>query len=293
MEWIRLDVNVLDDPKIVQAFASGGLEAVILYVWGLTYAGKHETDGWIFEAALNAVPFLRKTKKVPQALIDAGLWERTATGYQIHGWAARQPTKEQNEERRRIDRERKADWRERARTRGLSRGTKGGTPGGTPTGQDVGLTPESRSYGTLRDSTGPEDPGTDVLTSGLVGEGSGENPDAFDESEIDDRIQVKFGDVLTPDQVYNLGRLCRSNRLFLDLWPGTFEGQTLAVVTESLIRARSRDLSEVTHPRAWLEALMAEVQTELDAVSAPTSVENPPETVTESGGKRARKRRAS
>lgn len=83
MDWVRVDVDFFDHPKIL------GLpeRAQILYLRGLLYCGKHETD-WVVPTA-----FCARSKAKP--LVDAGVWDVVDGGWHIHNAEERQPGIEQ------------------------------------------------------------------------------------------------------------------------------------------------------------------------------------------------------
>jgi hypothetical protein len=241
--WIKLSTSWADDPKILQA----GPEASLLYLEGLAYAGRHNTGGHVPAAVVPLFPFPASSKAKTIAagrLVEAGLWTENGTGYSIASWD-RWQTIESRADPTAADRMRR--YRQRKRLRD---------------GTDHELRNESYVEESREDQS-RADLDLDLDLSSTVGVdpegGSGGEPDVFDTIDLDGQIDERFGAVLTPDQRHNLGRLCRSNRAFLDVWPGMFEGQDKAVVTEALMRARNRDVGDVGNPRAWLEALLGEV----------------------------------
>jgi hypothetical protein len=269
MDWVRLDVGFWRHPKVV----SVGMDGAVLYLWGLTYAGEYETDGFLTDAIVEACPpfVTKKPRKVAAALVAGGLWEQVAGGFQIHDWSDRQPTKAKLALKRDQTRDRMSRWRQRKTGDADSDASRGGN-------QRVSDALDVTGYGVRN-----EDPGSDSEVGLDLEGGPGEtNPDDF-AITIDDRIRAKFGNILVDDQVHNFGRLCRSNRMFLDIWPQTFLEYPPPVISESLVRARDRDVIDVDHPRAWMESLMAEVAQEMNGTG--------PETVADSGQKRAKKSR--
>src|SRR5262245_60106863 len=77
MAWVRIDDRAMNHPKIV------GLsdKAFRLWVWGLTYAQQHLTDGHLTTAAVPP-----RLKRAADDLVQARLWEQQRDGYQIHDY---------------------------------------------------------------------------------------------------------------------------------------------------------------------------------------------------------------
>jgi len=90
-------------PKIV-GLSDGAFR---LWVWGLTYAQAHLTDGWIPDAAIRQQ---RPTSRAHQDLITAGLWETATGGVQIHDYLHWNDSRNTVTERKQNARERKAKW---------------------------------------------------------------------------------------------------------------------------------------------------------------------------------------
>lgn len=86
MKWIKFGTHAVDHPRFLEAKAEGR----DLYVWGLAYAGKHETDGELPMVAVLASPWGAggaANVKVASHLVTIGLWARTDAGFQILRWA--------------------------------------------------------------------------------------------------------------------------------------------------------------------------------------------------------------
>ena len=99
MTWCPLEETITDHPKILQV----GHKGFALYVAGLCYASKHLTSGFILTPAVSSLlPDLRaQVAKVAVGLVNAGLWEETSGGYQVHDYLDYQRSREQVEARRR------------------------------------------------------------------------------------------------------------------------------------------------------------------------------------------------
>jgi hypothetical protein len=77
MAWVRIHDGAMTHPKVL------GLSdrAFRLWVWGLTYAQQHLTNGWLPTLAIPGA--LAKSVK---DLVAAALWEAVANGYQVHDY---------------------------------------------------------------------------------------------------------------------------------------------------------------------------------------------------------------
>ncbi len=129
MTWIRLDDQFLAHPKVV------GLSNDQLALWlaGLAYCNQQCTDGFI--PAIAVIRVLAPSRGVDpgeaDALVAAGLWERTQEGFFIHDYGEYQPTKEKLAERRRQYRDSKQA------SRALARVHRGHAVESTPRPRDV------------------------------------------------------------------------------------------------------------------------------------------------------------
>lgn len=77
MPWVRIDEDAMTHPKIV------GLsdKAFRLWVWGLSYAQLHLTDGLLPAAAIPA-----RVKRAEDDLVAARLWEPHDVGFKVHDY---------------------------------------------------------------------------------------------------------------------------------------------------------------------------------------------------------------
>lgn len=98
LPWVRLDTGLPDHPKILALLGAKKHRAVLLYVFGLAYCGRHETDGFIPHAAL---PFIHGTRADAVELVEMRLWHHVEGGFQVNDWQEYQPTSELS--RQRID----------------------------------------------------------------------------------------------------------------------------------------------------------------------------------------------
>lgn len=102
MPWVKLDTDFSDHPKVIAA----GAEGMALYVAGLCYCARHETDGRIPKAAVKRLVELRKPMQVAEMLVSVGLWDDDEGGcYIVRDYLEYQTSKAQMEEIRQQKRE--------------------------------------------------------------------------------------------------------------------------------------------------------------------------------------------
>jgi hypothetical protein len=81
MAWVRIHDGAMTNPKI----AGLSDKAFRLWVWGLSYAQQHLTDGVLAPAALGTMP--ARLARATDDLTTRGLWERhECGGFQIHDY---------------------------------------------------------------------------------------------------------------------------------------------------------------------------------------------------------------
>jgi hypothetical protein len=90
MSWLKIDDGLFLHPKWVQSPAG----ARALWITALSYCGKLNTDGCVPAPLLG---ILGGTAADAEALVEVGLWERTADGYRFHDFAEYNRTSEQQE----------------------------------------------------------------------------------------------------------------------------------------------------------------------------------------------------
>lgn len=84
LNWVRLDTALPDHPKMTDLYETGDYRAALLYVWGLTYAGKHSTDGYVPSRIVTTR--LEGRTRDAKRLVEVGLWHESVGGYDINGW---------------------------------------------------------------------------------------------------------------------------------------------------------------------------------------------------------------
>jgi len=98
LPWVRLDTGFGDNPKVLDLIDDGKYRAVMAYLLGLCYCGKHELDGYIPKVALKHA--LHATAADASALVDARLWVEADGGWTVNGWADFQISSEEAQRRR-------------------------------------------------------------------------------------------------------------------------------------------------------------------------------------------------
>lgn len=96
MTWVKLDENMTDHPKLVEAGPLAGW----LYVCGLSYCNRLTTDGFIPEVVLGrlgAFDLEHDVRGLAVGLCDVGLWEwdDDRSGWWVHNYSEYQPTREE------------------------------------------------------------------------------------------------------------------------------------------------------------------------------------------------------
>ena len=89
LPWVRLDTTFFDHPKVLGLVADGQYRALVLYLAGMTYSGRHGTDGFIPREAL---ALLHGRKLDADKLIQSGLWWQDKKGWVINDWSDYQQT---------------------------------------------------------------------------------------------------------------------------------------------------------------------------------------------------------
>ena len=107
MTWFKVDDGLHCHPKAMAA----GTPALGLWVRCGSYAAQHLTEGFI----PRGIAEMYGTKQMAKALVDSGLWREAESGYQMHDWLDRNPTRDDVEAQREAAAERQRRARERAR----------------------------------------------------------------------------------------------------------------------------------------------------------------------------------
>jgi hypothetical protein len=111
--WAKLDDALIDHRKISAAGAflgkNGDGRAIALgfFAIALMWSNKHLSDGVIPEAVVRSWSHVKKPLAVAEALVQAGLFERTGDGFRIHDFHDFNPTAQKVKADREWDRRRK------------------------------------------------------------------------------------------------------------------------------------------------------------------------------------------
>jgi hypothetical protein len=92
MTWVRIDDAFADNPKVEELSDA----AFRLYVTILCWCSRHNTDGRV----TGTVARKRGTDKTLAELVDAGLWLRNGSDYEVHDYLAYNPSKAEVSARR-------------------------------------------------------------------------------------------------------------------------------------------------------------------------------------------------
>lgn len=109
---MKLEDTFAEHPKVELA----GDDAAWLYVCGLLYSYRADTDGFV---PANKVPKLtgkRHPMKLAERLVESGLWEAVEDGYVVHDYLKHQQSSAKREELRARGAERGKKHRANART---------------------------------------------------------------------------------------------------------------------------------------------------------------------------------
>jgi hypothetical protein len=124
----------LNHPKTRRAIKAAGWDAVGLWMAMKAYCAIERTDGFVPDDEIEMLhPDLKGARKLLKALVvcgkkrpgepdGPGLVEQVEGGWQLHDYLDHARSADEEEDRRRKERERKAAWR-RNRTNGTSDGT--------------------------------------------------------------------------------------------------------------------------------------------------------------------------
>lgn len=88
LSWLKIDDGFWCHQKVMLASPS----ALALWIRAGSWCAQQLTDGQLDARFLS---LFGGTPDIADELVDLGLWERTATGFQFHDWLEYQPSKEQ------------------------------------------------------------------------------------------------------------------------------------------------------------------------------------------------------
>lgn len=137
MVWFNVDDGLTTSPKVLSIPRDVRLQVMGLWVMAGSWCGQHLTDGEVPEFMLAE---WGADVSHGTALVDAGLWRKTARGYRFHAWDEYQQSRADVEAKREHDRARKQAYREKVlmRRQGVPEGQTGDNAG-----TDSGIQAES------------------------------------------------------------------------------------------------------------------------------------------------------
>lgn len=108
MSWVKIDDGFYDHPKVMALLENEntlGYAALGLFTLGLSYCGRHLTDGFV------PAKIVKGVRRLADLLVRYGFWVIADGGYGVHDYLQRNPSRAQVE----ADRERVKNWK-RTRT---------------------------------------------------------------------------------------------------------------------------------------------------------------------------------
>lgn len=117
MTWYKVDDGFHSSRKLIHIPRALRLQAAGLWAIAGSWSGAKESDGLVPVYMLDE---WGASNDIIDALCEARLWERKGDCIQFVNWGKYQPTRADREEKRRQDRERKAEWRDRKRVTDVS-----------------------------------------------------------------------------------------------------------------------------------------------------------------------------
>lgn len=103
LQWIRLDTDMFDHPKLIGLIESNDFRAIVVHIAGMAYSGKHSTDGFIPREVLRRIDGRSADAR---RLVEEELWTESIGGWDINGWDEYQISDDETKKRR--DKARKA-----------------------------------------------------------------------------------------------------------------------------------------------------------------------------------------
>ena len=83
LKWIRLDTSMFENPKLLYLQDDKQYRAIVAYLQGMCYSGRHGLAGFIPKAALRVIG---ATPSDANRLVEEGLWRPAPGGWEINGW---------------------------------------------------------------------------------------------------------------------------------------------------------------------------------------------------------------
>lgn len=122
MAWSKIDDQMHSHPKVKRAW-DANKTSLGLHLLALSYAGAYLTDGHVPETFVKTqLPIAASRRRAVKTLVDSGLWEPSADGWQIHDYLDHNPSKSETA----------AEFRKRIAQLSPSRARARPGPGPTP-----------------------------------------------------------------------------------------------------------------------------------------------------------------
>lgn len=151
MAWVYLDNAFPDHPKV----AAAGGDAAWLFVCGLAYVKRYETEGFIPSAQVPRLTDRKSPNRVAARLVEVGLWDPHPDGFMVHDYHDwNRPGHDRKEKARKAAR---ARWDRPADAQ--SNASSNAQPLETHVLQDahIPVTPTTNSVGNSRGNPNPVD----------------------------------------------------------------------------------------------------------------------------------------
>jgi hypothetical protein len=74
---------MFENPKLLYLKEDKKFRAIVVHLEGMTYSGRHALAGFIPKAALRIIGATTADARI---LVEAGLWDVVAGGWQVHDW---------------------------------------------------------------------------------------------------------------------------------------------------------------------------------------------------------------
>ena len=92
LKWIRLETTMFENPKLLYLQEDKQYRAIVAYLQGMCYSGRHGLAGFVPKAALRVIGAMASDA---QRLVTEGLWSPAPGGWEINGWAEYQLANEE------------------------------------------------------------------------------------------------------------------------------------------------------------------------------------------------------
>lgn len=129
MTWAKIDDRLHAHPKV----AGAGLEAMGLWVLGLSHCSAYLTDGFISEQTLKQLAG-KRGQSLAKLLVNSGLWDEETGGWRYHDYLVLNPSAEQIKQER-------ARKTEAGRAGGFAKSASRNLAGATPPASAAALLP--------------------------------------------------------------------------------------------------------------------------------------------------------